>query len=210
MDNFLERRVNQVSASVEMLMEHTRDWQTIKAYINNRLDIELTPEQQKKYDRYQFIYNQICSGKYGKGQILDQVQRFFSIARTQAYEDYNATQEIFSSTISINKILELYLQLETCKELQRKAAAAGDFRAAASFGKNIIMINKEIPEVETNLAEQFEGHDFEITFDPTLLGAQTNVNMKELLDKINAKRKVKIDPSTFLVAEDIKHEDVNE
>lgn len=209
MDNFLDKRKNQISTSVELLMEHTRDWQTIKAYINNRLEVELTAEQQKKYDRYQFIYNNICSGKYGKAQILEQVQRFFNIARTQAYEDYNATQEIFTSTISINKILELYLQLETCKELQRKSAAAGDFRAAAAFGKNIIAINKEIPEVENNLADLFEGHNFEVTFDPALLGAPAVVDMQELLTKINVKRKVKI-KMDFLNAEDINHEDVNE
>ena len=47
--------------------------------------------------------------------------------------------------------------------------------------------------------ELFEGHTFEMTFDPTLLGAKpiTKNDLKELLNSINSRRQKKIKTDMF-------------
>jgi hypothetical protein len=78
--------------------------------------------------------------------------------------------------------------------MKRKAMAAFDFKAAAAFQRNIIELQKLIPDKEETLGEFFEGHTIEAVFDPRLLGAPA-VDMKEVLKALNAKRKtpIKID-----------------
>lgn len=118
--NALQKRAAEVEAQAEFIMAKTRDWQVIKQYMSNRLnDFVLTPEQEKKMERYQYIYNELVSGKSTNQQIVNQVKNFFKIELTQAYEDMNAAREVFTSVININKQFELNLALELNTKIQK-------------------------------------------------------------------------------------------
>lgn len=192
----LQRTADQVSAGAELLMAKTRDWQVIKAYLSNRLnDIVLTPTQQEKLKRYQYIYDQLVSGRYGEQEVINQVKKFFSIELTQAYEDLKCTREIFTTLLNINKRFEQKMELESARKMKRKCEELNDFKAAAQIQKNIVLLLKDLPD-DVEDTQIFEGHTFEVTFDPSLLGAPA-VDMKELLNSINEKRSKKINIDMF-------------
>lgn len=204
--NALQKRAEEVNRQAEFIMAKTRDWQVIKQYMSNRVtDIELTPEQQKKMERYQFVYNEIVGGKSTDQQVATQVKSFFKISISQAYEDINATKEIFSTVININKQFELNLALQLNTKYKAKAEEMGDMKALAMFEKNRKDLLKLLPEEDDAPADLFEGHTMEMVFDPTLLGAPVKVNMKELLAAINAKRNKAIKLDMF---EELDHEDI--
>lgn len=193
----MQKKANSVMAATEKLMESTRDWQVIKQFIQNRLvDMELTPEQTKKLERYQYVYNQLVSGKYTEQEIVRQLtsDKFYSLSLSQAYEDLAASKELFASVINVNKGFELHLALQLNHIRTRKAEEMGDMKAVAAFEKNRALLIKELPEVEENPAEMFEGHTIEAVFDPSLLGYGP-VDMQEVLKVVNEKRdkKIKID-----------------
>lgn len=188
---------SQITHGVETLLNSTSDWQTIREYICNRLPKEqLTEIQQKKLDRYTYMYNQTMTGKYSKAEIISQVITMLGVDQRQAYEDYNSMQELFGTYIHINKLFEIKMQIEGAKRLQRKAEEAMDFKGAAAIQKNLIALYSMIPDEEQNMAELFKGHSIEAVYDPRLLGAP-DVNMGELLKAINSKRKVKINVDSF-------------
>lgn len=195
--NILKLTANQISYSANLLADMTMDWQVIKEYLSNRLNnLVLTETQQKKLDRYNFIYNQTLSGKYSKQQVLNMTMEKFQICHSQACKDANATSEIFSTIITINKKFELQLELESAKDMKRKCIALNDFKTAALIQKNIIAIIDQLPEEVDDAAAKFEGHFIEAVFDPRLLGAP-EINMTEVLNALNAKRKVKIKTDLF-------------
>jgi hypothetical protein len=192
LQNALIKKTQQIEKSTELLLSKTRDWQVIKNYLCNRLaDIELTPAQQEKMKRYQYIYEQLASGKYSDTDVINQVKKIYKIEVVQAYEDMSCTREIFTTVLSINKRFEIKIQLEINRNMMRKAEEMNDYRAAAQLEKNRALLLKLVPDEEETPGEFFEGHEIDAVFDPRLLGAP-DVNMKELLNMINEKRKVKI------------------
>lgn len=203
----LIKKADGIQKATEALLETTRDWQTIKAYLSNRLGeaFELTETQQKKLTRYKFIYDQLSSGKYTEQEVVSQLtnKSLYALSLSQAYEDLRCSQEIFTSVISVNKEFEIKLQLQINRNLQRKAEELGDFKAAAAFEKNRALLLKLLPDQDDSPADMFEGHIFEAVFDPRLLGAP-DVDMKEVLKTINEKRDKKINIDLF---EDIPFED---
>ena len=206
----LSARASQLQTTAELLMDKTRDWQIIKQYLCNRFnDFELTDKQQEKLKRYQYVYNQLVSGKYTEKEVLNQLINLYNIKLTQAYEDINATKEIFPSFININKRFEIIIEKEILKDARRKCLELGDHKSAAAYSKVIQSLLASIEDDEDSAGELFEGHKIEATFDPRLLGA-VDINMKEVLEAINAKRSVKINIDLFehLDATDIDHEDI--
>lgn len=203
----LVKRAEQVQKSAELLMAKTCDWQVIKQYLSNRLEeIELSPEQQKKLERYQYIYNQLVSGKYTDQEVVNQVTKIYSVKISQAYEDISCTREIFNAVININKQFELKLQLQINRNMLRKAEELSDLKAYAQLEKNRALLLKQLPEVEDNPAELFEGHTIEAVFDPRLLGAP-DIDMKEVLKAVNEKRGKKINIDMF---DDLPYEEMND
>jgi hypothetical protein len=206
----LSARAAQLQNSAEMLMDKTRDWQIIKQYLCNRYnDFELSPKQQDKLKRYQYVYNQLVSGKYTEKDVLNQLMNFFGIHLTQAYEDINATKEIFPSFININKRFEIIVEKQILTDARRKCLELGDHKNAAAYSKVIHSLLSLLGDEEDSAGELFEGHSIEATFDPRLLGAP-EIDIREVLETINAKRSVKINIDLFdhLGATDIDHEDI--
>lgn len=193
----LRIKSEQVRSGAQLLMSKTRDWQVIRQYLCNRMnDIELTKDQQKKLDRYQFIYSNLASGKYLKHEVINMVMKMYEVSQRQVYDDLNCTQEIFSSVVNINKLFEMQLELESAKDMKRKCIEVGDIKTAAIVQKNIIALTALLPDEELSLGEDFEGHTIEAVFDPRLLGAP-DIDMNEVLTAINAKRKIKIKTDLF-------------
>ena len=204
----LKKTAEKILNSTDVLNARTRDWQTIKNFISNRVaEIKLTDTQQKKMERYQYIYNLSVSGKYTESDILSTLMKEYKIERTQAYEDLSCSKEIFSSVININKQFELNVQLQVNRKFQMKAEAVGDLKALAAFEKNRIALLAIIEEQEENPADMFEGHQYEAVFNPALIGAAP-IDINELMNVVNEKRKVKIKRELFehLDFEDIPHE----
>jgi hypothetical protein len=204
----LVKRAEVVRTAAERMAERTYDWQMIRDFISNRIqDIPLTAQQEKKLERYQYIYNQMVSGKYTKNEILNQLinKKLFGISLQQAYEDLDCAQELWNTVINVKRNLELSIELEINRALRRNCVEVGDLKTAATFSKEINSLMKLMPEEEDTTADLFEGHIIEAVFDPTLLGAP-EIDMREILEMINAKRKAKINIDMF--ATDISHEDV--
>lgn len=205
----LQLRADQVKKGAELLLDKTRDWQIIKQFLCNRLaETFLTSAQEEKLKRYQYIYNQLVSGKYTETEVISQLTNpmLYNISITQAYEDLNATKEIFPSFINLNKRFELMIQLQVNRDMLRKASEIGDLKAFAALEKNRSAMLAQIEDAEDSAADLFEGHVLEAVFDPSLLGVPriAKEDMKDLLNEINEKRKVKI-KTDFI--EDIPHED---
>jgi hypothetical protein len=196
----LQNKASEISEAAEAVMAHTRDWQMIQNFMSNRLqEFQLTATQQMKMERYQFIYNAMVSGKYTDKEVLAQVKTNFGVKQAQAYQDMAATQEIFSTVVNINKRFELSLMLQLNKNYQRRCLELNDMKSLAKFEKNRIDITKQLEDLEDDRGELFEGHTFEMTFDPTLLGAKpiTKNDLKELLNSINSRRQKKIKTDMF-------------
>jgi hypothetical protein len=195
--NVLIKRAEQIRSATEILIAKTNDWQMIKQFLCNRLeDMQLTEVQQSKLERYQFIYNQLVSCKYTDQDVLNMLMKSYGIKVYQAYEDMKCARELFTAVININKRFELQIELQSAKDMKRKCVEIGDFKTAGAIQKNIVAIMAMLPDEEDNPAELFEGHEIEAVFDPKLLGAP-DVNMKEVLAAINAKRKVAIKTDLF-------------
>lgn len=193
----LQKKAEQVRYATEILLQQTQDWQTIQEFLSNRVqEIELNDRQKGKLKRYQYIYDQLSSGKYTDTEVRSQISKIFLISSSQAYEDINCAREIFNSVININKQFELKMELQSARDLKRKCAEIGDYKNAFQAQKCIIEILKTLPDEETNAGELFKDHHWEVTFDPALLGAPP-VNMLEVLAALNAKRNKKINLDMF-------------
>src|SRR5690606_37146010 len=98
-----------------------------------------------------------------------------------------------------NKRFELNLALEINKKYQHMCVELGDMKSLAKFEKNRNDLIEQIEELEDNRGELFEGHTFELTFNPELLGATpiTHKDMKDLLDQINERRNKKVKTDMF-------------
>lgn len=195
----LQLKTEQVRYGSNILAEKTRDWQLIKEFMSNRLgEIVLTPDQAKKLQRYKFIYDQLSSGKYSKSQIVNQLTKdeLFGVSIQQAYEDIRCSNELFSAVINFDKQFELNNEIEIAKNARAKCLEVCDFKNAAAFAKVIKELISLKPDEEDHAGDDFEGHQVEAVFDPRLLGAP-EIDMKEVLATLNAKRKVAIKIDMF-------------
>jgi hypothetical protein len=209
--NLYVESADQLKRATDLLVQKTSDWQTIKNFLTNRFeDLVLTKQQQEKLDRYQFIYNQLSSGKYTESDVVQMLMKHFDIKMVQAYEDLKSTKEIYSSSvIQINKRFELKMELESARDMKRKCTSTGQLKTAAIIQKNIIALLSMFPDEEENPGQDFEGHTFEVVFNPELLGpGASKVNMQEVLKAINEKRKTPINIDMFpeLDSVEIKNE----
>lgn len=196
----MTNKAAEIAALAEVVAAYTRDWQMIQMAMSNRMDeIQLTETQQRKKERYQYIINQTLTGRYSDKEIINQVIQQFKIKSAQAYEDLNASKEIFTSIFNLDKRYELNLALQINKTYQRMCVELGDMKSLAKFEKNRNDLIKQIEELEDNRGELFEGHTFELTFNPELLGAApiTQKDMKDLLDQINDRRNKKVKTDMF-------------
>lgn len=197
----LIKKAQAVETASAAILDKTKDWQVIRNFLFNRIEnIKLTPVQEKKLERYQFIYSQTCSGKYTDAEVRNSLMKIYDIKSvSQAYEDIRCSRELFLETMPLLRRFEIHVQLQVNRNMQRKAEEINDMRAAALFEKNRIALLALLPEEEEH-PEIFEGHKITATFNPKLLREGEMVNMEamaDLLASINAKRDVKIKTDMF-------------
>lgn len=183
-------RAQQIASTAELLAQQTSDWQVIQAYVTGRLlDLQLTPVQEVKLQRYQFAYNQLVSGKYTENEVCEMIQSTYGLTYVQALQDIRESKEIFASSVNINKLFEIRLRIELNKQYIQMAVARGDLRAAAAFEKNGVKLADMLPEAESTAAEHFEPHKNIFVFDPSLLGygQLEKADVDQLLKDINDK-----------------------
>lgn len=196
----LELRAKQVAKGAENLSNLTRDWQVIKEYMCNRLNkISLTETQKAKLDRYQFMYNQLVSGKYTESKVINQVMNLYKISYATAYADLRDTHELFNSCINIDKSFLLKQQVEIAMDITSKCLLIGDYKNAIAAQKNLTAILRELRVDDTSPGEHYEGIHIEAVFDPTLIGGNpiTKTDFDELVGLINKNRTKKIDPKFY-------------
>lgn len=200
----LKNTAENIAKGAALISDNIKDWQIIKSFMINRVNgMTLTEKQQKKLDRYQFIYNQLVSSRYSEQEVMNSVMTIYKVDQSQAYNDIRCTKELFNHVVNLNKRFEINVELQSARALKEKCVKVGDMKNAAAIGKNIANLLKLIPDIEEVNTELFEGHTIEASGDPKLLGAPdiTEDRYNELLKKIEIKRgKKKI--------EDINYEDV--
>lgn len=73
--------------------------------------VQLTPEEDQKKERYNYIYNLIMENRQDK-EIVQQLQSVFNIKRSQAYKDIHDCRYVHGSFLTIDKGFEIYQQLQ--------------------------------------------------------------------------------------------------
>jgi hypothetical protein len=189
----------QIRFGTEILLAETRDWQLIREYITNRFSkIELNQNQQLKLERIQFIYNSLCSGKYTEQDVIDMLVQLpaYNISLCQAYNDLKAAKELFPQFNNLKRDFELNVEIEIARKARTKCLAVNDHKNAVAYGNLIKDLLKLLPEESEDDGIDFTGHNYEFTYDPSLIGAP-DVDIPELLAYINKKRKVDIKTDLF-------------
>lgn len=207
LQQLLIQKAESTAAGAAMLLEKTQDWQIIQEFISNRhAELILNPRQQEKLELYQYINNQLLSGKYTAAQLVTHLTKLYKRSFAQAYEDIRISKELFAALFTINKQWENNSELEICRMTRQKCIDIGDFKNGAVWQKRINELIAMQPDEEDTPGEYFKGHQLVAVFDPRLLGGSASqVNMKELLSVLNEKRQQKINIDMF---EHINYEDI--
>ena len=198
----LQNHVSAIRKGAELVVNSINDWQVIRQFLSNRSGgLALTDIQQAKLDRYNFMYNQLASGNFSEYDVVEVVSKKYEITIQQGYEDLACTKEIYSTLFNFNKAFELRIQLDLNRIMLKKAEVDEDYIAYASLEKNRIKLMQMIPEMDLD-ENWFEPHQNIIEFNPELIGAE-QVDMQEVLNYINEKRKLKINTALFDEAEKV-------
>ncbi len=194
----MQSKAGEIAKAAELAAAHISDWQQIKAFFKNRLaDIELSPQQQEKLKRYNTIYSELQGNNYTDIELPGMISKLFNISLPTAYKEIAATKELYSRVIHLDKLFEIRLCIEQCKIMLHKSEESGDMAAWAVIDRNRQKYVAMLPEEESKMEENYQVPQIIAMFNPELLGMPAEFNMKELLDKINAKRDAKINTELF-------------
>lgn len=213
MKDFFQNKEQKLIHQAELAAAETDDYLAVKQYLTRRVsEIQLSDNQAKRLECYQFAYNQLVSGKYTEHEVVDMlISSFTDMSRPKAMQYLRDSKDLFSTTFNINKIFEIKVQLELNRIEQQKASVRGDSQSFARLEKNRVEMMKLIPDVEDDNHEDFEGHVIIPMFDPALLGIDpiNKHDLVKLLEDIQKDYGGKIglkDPDEFLEAEIIDGE----
>lgn len=185
--NFIQKNNLELVARMEYITEQTNDLQTIRAYMSNRFEnIRLTDQQEFKLKRWQFIYDQLSSGKYTEKEVRHQVVTHFRIDEGTAYKDMRTAQELFSTTLNINKRFKIITDLRLLDLMQLKAREAQDMDAYAKLQKAKNDLYRMLPDEEEVPGDHFEPRQNVLQYNPRLLGVDPvpTDKVRELLKEL--------------------------
>lgn len=167
----LQTKEQKLIEAAELAAESTDDYLAIKEFLTRRINnMQLTQRQQQRLEKYEFIYNQLVSGKYTETEVLDMVSVRYGLEKAMCRSYIIDAKDIFSTSFNINKAFELKVQLDLNRVEMQKASMRGDLKAYAMLEKNRISIAKLLPDPEEESHEDYEGHVIVPVFDPSLLG----------------------------------------
>lgn len=200
MEIILQNKANQVAESAALIWEKTRDWQMIREFMTNRFsEIELTEDQEHQLKIYQYVYDQLSTGKYSRTEIVASLNKLYNRSLRQAYDDIRISQELFSIADNFNKKFEINNELQICRQLRKQCVDLMDYKNAAIFSKRINELIAMQPEEDDSPADMFETHKIVGVFNPRLLGGPDidMTEMQKMLQEINDKNNVKINTKMF-------------
>lgn len=187
MKNFLQVNKAEIIRRAEWIATQTNDFQTIKAYMQARIrDIDLSAEQKEKLKRWQFVYDQSSSGNYTESEIRQQLMDHFGVTQNTSYVDVRQAKELMSTTLNINKLFKINIDIELLDIMKQKAKAANNGDTYAKLQKAQNELYKMLPDEDLAAGDDFVPHTNVIEFNPSLLGVEPipEEQMKKLLDQI--------------------------
>jgi hypothetical protein len=156
--------------------------------MTNRVnEFTLSPMQEFKLKRYQFIYDQLSSGKYSDKEVREMTMKMFNIAENQAMSDMKTSQELFSTTLSVNKKFKILLQIQHLEKMQRKARDNNKLDEYSKLQRVMNELLRMLPDEIETPTDNFEPRKNVIMYDPSILGVQKvpDAEIKDLLAKIS-------------------------
>lgn len=185
--NFIQENKLELVARMEWMAEQTNDLQTIRAYMNNRFaNIQLNDNQELKLRRWQFVYDQMSSGKYTQQEIRNQLELHFKIDRSTSLADLRTAQELFSTTLNINKLFKIQMDIQLLDTMQLKAREANKLDEYAKLQKAKNELYKMLPDEVDNPTDNFEARQNIFEYNPELLGMKpvSSDKMKALIEQL--------------------------
>lgn len=185
--NFLQENKDAIIARAEWMAEQTNDIETLKAYLKGRMDdIKLTERQEVKLKRWQFIYDQLSSGKYTEHEVRLQVMEKFQVGQSISYQDMRNATDIMCTTLNLNKLFKIQVDIQLLDVMKEKARKTNQLDAYARLQKVQTELYKMLPDKEEVPADYFEARQNIIEFNPSLLGIAPipDAQMGELLSQL--------------------------
>lgn len=175
-------------AKAEYMAEQTNDFQVIKSFMNNRFNdlTSLTPQQELKMKRWQFIYDQSSTGKYTDADIRNQLVTHFKITEHQAWDDMRKSQELFTKTLHFDKKFKMMIDLQLLDLMRAKAISNNDIDGFAKLQKQRNDLYRLIPDEEEQPGDYFKPIQLNYAFNPEYMG-KTRVpsdKMKSLIEML--------------------------
>lgn len=186
-NNFLTTTKAEIIRRAEWIAEQTNDFQTIKAYMQARIgELEMTDAQKEKLRRWQFVYDQSATGNYTETEIRLQLQEHFKVNQNTSYVDIRQAKELMSTTLNINKLFKIQIDIELLDIMKQKAKASNNGDTYAKLQKAQNELYKMLPDEDIAAGDDFIPHANIIEFNPALLGVERipDDQMKKLLDQI--------------------------
>lgn len=202
--NLYEVQKEKLIRQAAWMAEQTDDWMMIRDYMNNRLaGVQLNERQKEKQRRYQYAYNQLCSGKYTESEVIEQITEHFNVADSTAIQDIKCSREIYNTTLAIDKRFEIKMQIEFLKIEQQKARETGNMDAYAKLAKCVAEFIKMSPDDNLDKEEYFQPRQNIMQFNPAILGipAINTRELSDLLQTLKSKYNFKMDTSFIEEAE---------
>lgn len=183
-----------LTASVDHAMETINDFQMVRKFMYNRLGdaMKLSETQEMMLKRYQFVYDQFSTGKYSESDIVHQLIAQFGITEATARQSIARAKELFNNTLSLKRLFEIKLDIETTNRLIRKAEKANRFDDVAKLMKVKVELYKLLPDEEEVPADYFEPRKNEFMYDPHLLGVEpvSQGEIQKVLDDLKVNFKI--------------------
>lgn len=161
---FLSNKVDQLRATDKALLTRMRRVDTLVR------EKKLHEEKRYNSEGVQFPFS--FRRPYKKREIVEWLQSEFGVSIRQAYLDVEMAQRFFHSfETSQDREIARGMAIETGEEMMARAEAAGDFRAAAAFYKELNQI-KQLRTFQMDLLDPSEyiPTDPILVDDPSKLG----------------------------------------
>jgi hypothetical protein len=149
-------------------------------------EVKLTEDQQTKLKRWQFIYDQLSSGRYNETDVRNQLLKTFPISEYTAFKDMMEAKEVFSTTLNLNKKFKMMTDIQLLDMMKLKASDANKLDEYAKLQRVQNELYKMIPDEETNPTEDFTPRQNLVQYNPSLLGipAMPDEQINELLNQL--------------------------
>lgn len=152
-------------------------------------DLELSAREKDQITRFRFILTtRLDTPSISNKSLVSLMVKLFGISATQAYRDIGSSESAFGSVINAEKEWLRYLALETVKEAIELAKEKGDYKEMIKGAAAIANIgNLDKVDAEKIPYDEIIPLPIEFANEPKLLGIETIINPRELVEKAKKK-----------------------